>query len=508
MIKKINFLYLFVALCGSLLMASCSEDKETATPAVFPALQEKSAAANTELEYTFTASQAWKLNSPLIWCSFLVEDEKVSTVYGEAGEQTVKLFISDGGSEFDQEDEVALTMTMGGETQVVLTVKRSPETMKLALFDAEGNEISSTEAIVLEYGDSLRLSGKGNFTWAITGSPEFINFPGAISGAANREVKLSAGLTAGFSKNATEGVIYLGSQADPKMYAYSVSYDGIPADKIEFNINDVERNRYEFSADGSEYYYIYQGETLKSYSAPLNFETVVRNDDYTVLYIEDNSRWGCTVLNQWNRWFNVADDGQGNLKLTVEENTTTDIRQGYLMVLPKVVNDLYKDNFYDDMFDENRYGDWKFTLKEEVEQYVALPIKQQFVAPEVGFTAMYNGVELELMKYSDVAGNPLPEYGTDNVWILSLNNQAYERITVQPKGVGVWQRISVDTYWNSIDTVWDDVYVSVGYDPEYKPLVSILNITPKVSGMSREQMVITVMDDLGEPTGYVLVEQW
>lgn len=500
--KKLKFIYLFVALLSALFTTSCSENEATVTPVPFPEKETKSGAIGETLTYTFTAGASWRLNSPLLWCSFLEENERVSTIYGEAGQQSVKLLISEANAEFDQEDELEITMTMNGQTATVLTVKRLPEQMKLALFDMDGNEIDPTTPMVVAYGDSLELVGQGNFTWALTNQPAWLTFAGTISGTPNNRSNLTSFITTGYAKYAQQGSITLGAASNPAMFTYQVVYDGIPADEIEFTVNESEKGQYQFSADGSEYYFMYQSDILRTYPAPLAFEAIARNDEYTIVYVEELAS-GCRVIsNEAERWFHVADDKAGNLSLSLDANSSTQMRQGYLVVLPAAVNEIYAP-WYHDLF--VREGG-KYVLKEEVLKYVALPIKQQVAAIEEGYVVTCENQRLELLSYRAAGGDPIVDYGMENVWILSLDNRAYATITVQPTDALPWQSIMSNTWWQGVDTAWDGVELSEGRDTEYKPWILINGVTPKVPG--RMQMVISVMDNMGETTGYLLVEQW
>ncbi|MGL5958360.1 MAG: DUF5003 domain-containing protein, partial [Phocaeicola sp.] len=407
--RSFQFILISALLLSNLAFFSCSDKAEVSVPVVFPELVEKSMEANSSGEFVINASSNWVLTSSVIWCSFLEGGEELQTVYGNAGEDTVKFQVKDTGISFDREDEASFTLTMGGESKVIYKITRPSGEYAITVLDAEGNAITAENPLVIAYGKNSSFSVTSNFTWAVTNAPEWITFEGSISGRPNEDVKLLTMLTAGFAKDSVVSSLSIGTVANPSKYAFPVIYGGIPEDTIEFSVLEVDKARYEFSADGASYFYSTHPEAPKvEYPAPFLATVVARNNEYTVGYLALDQWEGYSVIEAENSWFKVDDDKKGNLSISVYENSSKE-RFGAIVVLPNklLIDELGGD--FGAILEESDVDYW--VIKKEYEAYVLLYTKQLAVERS-GFIVTSGDEELTVIKLEDAQDI----YGTENVF--------------------------------------------------------------------------------------------
>lgn len=495
--KPIKFILASALLLSNMTFFSCSDTTDESVPVIFPEVVEKEFSPNSQAELTFNASADWRLTSSASWCSFVEQSETLQTIYGAAGAQTVTLSVSNVGTSFDKVDEATLTLTMASESKVIYKITRSSKEYEIILLDAEGNAITEENPVVLAYGQNVSFTVKGNFAWAVTEMPEWVTFNGAINGSSDVEVELVAGVTEGFTKSAKTGLFSIGSQADPSKYSFAVSYDGIPADKIEFSIPALQRERFEFSADGATYFYSVHPDAPKDvYEAPLPVTVTARNDEYTVVYLK-YSQWGFDLMPSYEEWFAVADDNQGSLSISVSENQGKE-RFGAIVVLPKAIAEEMKGD-YSSLLDITTDPDY-WTIAPAYEDFVLLQVKQ--LAEVGGFIVTANGENMPVVKLENAEAT----YGTENVFVLTLQpNQSYDEIVIKPRGLSQWETVYPETYWNGVNTMWDGVEIGNSWDyTDYTALINIWGIAPNTTGTTR-QMTLGVSGD--NYLGYVLIEQ-
>ncbi len=121
--KTINRINAFLLACAALFVVSCDDPNVTPTPN-FPEKKEFIKNAGETVELSFDANLAWELSlsAPTSQFWFLEGGIKLTSWSGDAGQQNVTVHITDVASlETDYNCEVS--MTMGGQTQVIATIK-------------------------------------------------------------------------------------------------------------------------------------------------------------------------------------------------------------------------------------------------------------------------------------------------------------------------------------------------------------------------------------------------
>jgi|GEM_PF-5750330 len=491
--KRLNFTLTFAILLSSVLFFSCSKKDEVL---VFPELIEKEFAPNSEGEFTFKAGADWTLASSTAWCQFVDEDgELVQTLDGSYGDQTIKFKVNAVGASFDKVDVAEFTIVMENQTKVIYKLTRTFKKYEITVLDAAGNAVTDQNPIVIKYGESIKFSVNGNFEWAVTEKPEWVTFTGAISGTSDVKLDLESSVTEGLVKSAQTGMIYIGSQADPKKYAFAVKYDGIPADKIEFSTDLGDKDLFYFEVDGKSYFfYPHPDHEGFKYNAPFPITVSARNDEYTAVSLKFN-KYGYDIMQSYESWFAVEDDKKGNLKITVRPNSSLE-RFGAIVVLPKAVATSINGDF-DQILDKKDPDYWE--IKNEYRGFLPLNIKQYGEAN--GFNVTADGETLAVEKLANAAAI----YGTDNVYVLTLENKQYDNILIQPKGVPTGQTAYPEAFWNNVDTRWSGIEMEANRDSNGLSILNIWGVSKNNTGSTRTM----ILGFSVEPhyKGYLLVKQ-
>ena len=169
------------------LFTACSSDDDAVTP-VFPQVQTIGGAAGAELDFTFDANESWSLSSDKIWCK-LVQGEKADAfvINGTAGKQTIKVKITADDASKDM-SVAQLFLNMGGQKVAIAEVKRSAADHILAVYDADGNDITKT-GITVGYNVYTKFTVKSNFRFAVTNTPAWVDLEGGfLVGTPNKAV--------------------------------------------------------------------------------------------------------------------------------------------------------------------------------------------------------------------------------------------------------------------------------------------------------------------------------
>ena len=169
------------------LFTACSSDDDAVTP-VFPQVQTIAGEAGAELDFTFDANESWSLSSDKIWCK-LVQGEKADAfvLNGTAGKQTIKVKITADDASKDM-SVAQLFLNMGGQKVAIAEVKRSAADHILAVYDADGNDITKT-GITVGYNVYTKFTVKSNFRFAVTNTPAWVDLEGGfLVGTPNKAV--------------------------------------------------------------------------------------------------------------------------------------------------------------------------------------------------------------------------------------------------------------------------------------------------------------------------------
>lgn len=173
-LKKMSVkFYLMLALSAVAVLVGCKDDEEVVTPQ-FPDLKEQTLTLtettdengnnvfSASLDITFSANLDWTLKSDAAWCRFVNGEIKETTASGKAGDQTLKVEISDASWNYTSADVAQITLSMASQEQVIYKITRGMREYQ--------NLVVTNEAGDISYSSSTPLEIKGNNANVVTTS--------------------------------------------------------------------------------------------------------------------------------------------------------------------------------------------------------------------------------------------------------------------------------------------------------------------------------------------------
>ena len=173
-LKKMSVkFYLMLALSAVTVLVGCKDDEEVVTPQ-FPDLKEQTVTLtettdengnnvfSASLDITFSANLDWTLKSDAAWCRFVNGEIKETTASGKAGDQTLKVEISDASWNYTSADVAQITLSMASQEQVIYKITRGMREYQ--------NLVVTNEAGDISYSSSTPLEIKGNNANVVTTS--------------------------------------------------------------------------------------------------------------------------------------------------------------------------------------------------------------------------------------------------------------------------------------------------------------------------------------------------
>lgn len=173
-LKKMSVkFYLMLALSAVAVLAGCKDDEEVVTPQ-FPDLKEQTVTLtettdengnnvfSASLDITFSANLDWTLESDAGWCRFVNGEIKETTASGKAGDQTLKVEISEASWNYTSADVAQITLFMASQKQVIYKITRGTREYQ--------NLVVTNEAGDISYSSSTPLEIKGNNANVVTTS--------------------------------------------------------------------------------------------------------------------------------------------------------------------------------------------------------------------------------------------------------------------------------------------------------------------------------------------------
>ena len=151
-LKGISWIMVWAMMGLVMLAAGCSDDDDAAkvTP-TFPELKEINIPANGTGNLSFDANMDWTLSSDASWCRFVDGEFVQTTMSGTAGQQTVRITVSDDDQNYENDDVAQITLRMGGQSQVICKVTRAKKELQaLTVTDGEGNTYDETHPLTIK----------------------------------------------------------------------------------------------------------------------------------------------------------------------------------------------------------------------------------------------------------------------------------------------------------------------------------------------------------------------
>lgn len=433
-----------LALILTLAFNSCKEDENVVTP-VFPELKEVECQVNEELEITFSANLDWSIQSNAAWCKFVNGDFTETTASGKAGDQTLKIKVSDENWNYNTDDIAELTLKLGEESQVIYKITRPKRTIsEVKVTDDEGNIYNNENPIVVKGGEP--------------GNPKYITI-NVISdfkvGLVTEEIpdwillnaKGNGVYDIAFKEDNTSGknIKYQIDVEENYYLPFVVNYNG---ENIRTNVpvcyEGMDENYISFSPIYNSMHNVSKdGKTIKASSGISGTEEVVyedelpsvvvaKNDDYEAVmfvqkgdYVEYPGMDPVFIPTDYEldngtnlKWINVTKDAD-NISFSFAANESDEeIRSALVYLLPRALYESLKNDFMVLVEGET---------SSSYERYVILNVLQDYkasVEPTVSFKGYFDmGDGSGLQSFADGPGeivmkNPENPDGKDYIAVI------------------------------------------------------------------------------------------
>lgn len=468
-LKKMSVrFYLMLALSAVAVLAGCKDDEEVVTPQ-FPDLKEQTVTLtettdengnnvfSASLDITFSANLDWTLKSDAAWCRFVNGEFKETTASGKAGDQTLKVEISDESWNYTSADVAQITLSMASQEQVIYKITRGTREYQ--------NLVVTNEAGDISYSSSTPLEIKGNNTNVVTtslrasaeaGMEIGLKYPKWLTMSINQE---TGAYDFTFNTESDEDIRYPIENTGDVISFYTsdaetaetdkvrridipVSYEGF--DKRALVIQSAH-NGLSVDADGT---INIEEEQVESVSSTI----IANSNDFEILKglqtkkydNPENPNLGFSYTYDFEEnaninWIEVSEPTEdGVVTLSVKANETGEDREAIVVLLPRALAEECGTNYNDYLLiaegavdDEGNPLGNAGDLKPEFNTFTMASLTQEGKKDEssVSFVGSVPGAG---MSFDDVAGNFGPDYasinpsedasvGTDNVYEIKLS---------------------------------------------------------------------------------------
>lgn len=389
---------------------SCKEDEGVITPQ-FPELKEVSGQPGDTMDIAFSANLDWSIQSSAAWCKFVNGEFAETTSSGKAGDQTLKISISDESWNYQTEDVAEITLKMMDQTQVIYKITRGKkEYQDLVVVDSEGNKVGESfvikgntgsvtysslkasaekgvkvgvkypEWLIMTYNSASgyydftfntdkETNGGLDFRYPHSDDQSFITFVTEDAETAEtdkiRKVMLPVSYE-GFDK----GTVLI----EPKYINKTVSYDG----KVNVGGELLSELTSEITAFSNDFQVVVGEQTTKEINGDKVFAYDFNNTvNWLVVNHEQNSSVVKISFKENKPTENGGSEGEGvGLANSEGETSTTGPRSAIVLVLPRKTIEEKGTDYNSYLLDENQDLKSEFNtfqlLSCEQEEYVAV----------------------------------------------------------------------------------------------------------------------------------------
>ena len=463
-LKKMSVkFYLMLALSAVAVLAGCKDDEEVVTPQ-FPDLKEQTVTLtettdengnnvfSASLDITFSANLDWTLKSDAAWCRFVNGEIKETTASGKAGDQTLKVEISDASWNYTSADVAQITLSMASQEQVIYKITRGMREYQ--------NLVVTNEAGDISYSSSTPLEIKGNnanvVTTSLRASAEAgmeigLHYPEWLTMSINQETgaydftfNTESGEDIRYPKtNSGDVISFYTSDAETaetdkvRRIDIPVSYEGF--DKRALVIQSAH-NGLSVDADGTI-------NTEEGQKQSVSSTITANSNDFVILkglvekyelpdisdgeggMIDQSFAYRYDFEQELN-WVEVTQPTtDGVVTLSVKANDSEEEREAIVVLLPKALVDEYGTNYNDYLL--IREGDVDSEgnpltagdLKSEFSTFVMASLtqaKKNVAQEEISFISRAIDGGVTLMSYSDV--------GLSNIESVKIESSELESI--------------------------------------------------------------------------------
>lgn len=420
----------------ALMLSACSSDEDTndgpTVSPVFPDLATLTIpAGETSCEVTFTPNMDWTASIPTDaetarW--FKISDGTMEdySISGKASSTPVTLYVTTIDQEtFDETPVCEVSLTMGGQTEVIARITRGNAAREFSLFasDYDTNEDDFIIPYVFSQSAMTKYTGtetsfpyenapegtvemkwptrvgefmyvfkaQGNFEWLIS-TPEWIN---ATSTAIEGENANKITLTGKFTEENIDGAVgvidfydaSIDKDEDPGNNAHNKYCISMPA------FRDIVRSRdlgATFTFNGDGYYVDTNGTVITDQKCTMEVSST-KGIQFIVITPSGNGGYYANGIN----WVTVTpttewNDAEGAFQsksYTIDVQAYAGSRSATILALPPTV--AAKIDMNGDLGNQLLDTSGSFDLKEEYKPYIFASIEQKTASQSEGFSLSY-----------------------------------------------------------------------------------------------------------------------
>lgn len=379
MIKMKN-IKLFAGICmfvsALAFLSACSDDDNGAVAPVFPDKVEELSltTAGETAEFSFTANTDWTLTSSKLWCKFVSEGENMVMLYGPAGEQNVKVIVTDDIWDFEA-STAEISLNMGDESKVIAKITRGAKGLVVNGYDDE-HPLNISYAYSQD-GIKATITMDANFDWELTenGVPEWLTVEDLpLKGFAGRSSEITFVVKNDAKVSAQTGVISFNQIGTDELRSFPVNYAGMGDRDIEISLDGSVWN-WTVSQKGDQYWQgsITEGVEADKKNFPLELKIAAKDNGYHIIRLVSDEK-GLKELGQGtgNEFFFVDDDSKGNISILEFKENTSAAREGYIMAFPAYVYDTELEGNIDNALTSDF-----LEIKSEYEDYIVWNFSQE-----------------------------------------------------------------------------------------------------------------------------------
>lgn len=395
---------------------------------------------------TFNAGDKWQLSSDATWCKFITSAGAMQEMAGNAGAHTITLEITDENNG-NNWSTAQITMKMAGKSGIIATIKRHPKELYMKLTDISE---SPKKVFTLGYVDYVPMYIDANFRFAATYIPDWVDvkqineetneeFLGSITGVPGESTYVQLrivndGERERYPITEEDGyVIKFSNEEGTANFEFPVVYDGMGSDKISFVGPTEQIYGWEVSLDGKEFrQHDESNNTVTKYSNELQFDITAQNDEFDILYIEQNIERGmpsykligCNAYDNKNEKSSWMHFDKEAMTLTIDEGNTT--RNGLVMALPRFVYNKIRAGIEDHIYGvDGASGIDLPTISDDYKKYVIIELTQHDFAeqdPYAGMHIYHSITTLEIAATEYTSSSVMEEYGVSMAYTCPFVN--------------------------------------------------------------------------------------
>ena len=479
-------------LSGMFVLASCEEKIEPTLP-VFPTFEETTVtvAAGSATPLEFEANLDWEISVPvenLQWFWLDADGQKVDKLSGPAGQVSVSVVASDV-EEFDSNRVCEVSLTMGGQTQKIITYFRPAKNRTVTLYTAKADDwgwvysesgdytydynSTASESLTMilpkdQIDFSVQVKLEANFDWTLV-LPEWLQTAKLTDKAGVYEVRLASVSSKLPLDGATAKLAVKDGETVVKEYDVT-----IPACK-DIVMSELAAT-YQVTAEG-----MYENQ-LSGMEMPIINSSILAAEGLTVIAVEKRGDWYYAGAESVS-WVSIqlgdretgvdADVLQSqSVSLSFTSNENENSRTAYIMALPK---SLAGEDFDPTTTPFNADGDaikdeYRACIVSTITQSGAVAEKEPFLSVAAGALVEKTDAESEIFMLLN------SEFSTKEIYTITTNQKKFKINTAEGFwGIGLYNFTTSGlvqgepmsgSMWLDIDELTSDTQLAINSYPE------------------------------------------